>query len=447
MNQCAHGGLLVDATKPIPADPTELHSAGLPALGCSRLRCSRCSADVRHATAVGPARSDLDAADLAGLYVLPALDRSPLLRAGMAHWRFYLCKCSQRLETSTHTCDELDTDVPALYDDRESGDTPPSLQWRCQGHPLVTLPHDLGGTVVASHEELRAVALRAMRGLWPPHVTALEAHAGAWLALLYARLQPAEGAVLTAAALSCLEDPAPRTRALALRFLYRRPGAEARARLVELLDQRRALFAGVPDEFTEVSGDATLEHTAWRIVGPLLAAPGRARELARAALEAGTASAAIREQLQRHDRKWLDERARKEKERLAALAPRALDDPRLQAVLDEPALREPLAASDCPLGRFLRASGALAHDHYEEVTYTDWDGTPVGRGNGERLRAAIPADPALPFSELAPLVERGPRARELVARHPSTPTAVLEKLATDADGEVCRAARSRLGSR
>jgi hypothetical protein len=380
------------------------------------------------------------------LYDSAALERSPRVRPGPAHWRLYVCKCSHFLESSTHDCNALDTSVPALFDEGDSRDGPPAIQWGCQGHPLIALPHDLDGVLVATHDDLREVAVRGLRDVWPPRVRALEAFSGAWLAHLHARLAPPEAAVVTAAALDCLEDPALHTRALALRLLYRRPGEEARVRLVELLASRRALFAGVPDEFGEPGTAVTLEHTAWRIVGPLLAGPGPARDLARATLEDGTAVDAVRALLKKHDRSWLEERERKEHARLAALEPRPLDDPRLQELLEVPSLREPLASKDTLLARYLRAAGAFAHEVYEEVTYTDWDGTPVGRGTGELLRAAIAPDPALPFAELAPLLERGPMARALVARHPSTPATVLARLAEDSDAEVRQAARLRLGA-
>jgi hypothetical protein len=69
----------------------------------------------------------------------------------------------------------------------------------------------------------------------------------------------------------------------------------------------------------------------------------------------------------------------------------------------------------------------------------------VGRGPGSVSRESIPADPSLPFAELAPLLELGEEARIWVARHPSTPEEVLAELATDASEKVQRVICERKG--
>jgi len=52
------------------------------------------------------------------------------------------------------------------------------------------------------------------------------------------------------------------------------------------------------------------------------------------------------------------------------------------------------------------------------------------------LRDAIPPSPDLRYEELAPLLDLGAFARQLVARHPSTPRDVLATLAGDDEMDV-----------
>ncbi|MBS2017461.1 MAG: hypothetical protein JST00_31550 [Deltaproteobacteria bacterium] len=105
--------------------------------------------------------------------------------------------------------------------------------------------------------------------------------------------------------------------------------------------------------------------------------------------------------------------------------------------------REALADSSEPLATFLRRAGAFFRATYEEIDFTDWNGAVVGRGDGAMLRAAIGPDPSLPFVELEPLLEMGRFARELVARHPSTPPSVLLELAVAEELDVQDAVLSR----
>jgi hypothetical protein len=353
---CGRGGYVVDATKALPADETVLHVVGLPVVGCSRLRCARCKASVRNVTKLALARRELTDAERATLYERADLASSALLRPGYGHFRLYVCRCSHWLETSEHTCDELEPDrAPYLHDD---GEPPPAEvsdarpRWRCEGHPSLALPQDIDGVAVASHAELRDLALRALQESLPPLARPQDSEPGVWLARLHARLAPEDAAIVVSAARAALEDAAPRTRASALAFL---------------------------------------KH----------AAPALAKG----------ANGALG-----------DERAANATPKAAAAPARALDDPRLQQALDSRVFRETLADSSDALGRFLRAAGAFAYDWYEEIDFTDWNGAIVGRGAGELLRAAIPPSADLPYSELAPLLEMGEAAREIVARHPSTPT-------------------------
>jgi hypothetical protein len=91
--------------------------------------------------------------------------------------------------------------------------------------------------------------------------------------------------------------------------LFRLP--EGAQRAIELLSGDRAGFAGVPDKFTTIgTGDRTLEMTLWRVAAPLVARPGRGRELARAdALADGKGSSALCFALAVGDPEWLAEHA------------------------------------------------------------------------------------------------------------------------------------------
>lgn len=114
-----------------------------------------------------------------------------------------------------------------------------------------------------------------------------------------------------------------------------------------------------------------------------------------------------------------------------------------RAFADDDETREALVSASTPLAVFLRRAGAFVDPVYEEVQYTDWNGANVGSGSGELIRAGIPLDPALPWDELARLLELSTFARVLVARHPATPTEALLLLAEDSDWSVQRAVLHR----
>ena len=120
-----------------------------------------------------------------------------------------------------------------------------------------------------------------------------------------------------------------------------------------------------------------------------------------------------------------------------------LDFERLRQPLEDYAAREKLLDSYDALAIFTRRAGAFFRPRYDEIDYTDWNGAIVGSGPGSIVRDAIPPDPELPYEELAPLLDLGPFARQLVARHPSTPSDVLAKLAGDEELNVQEAVLER----
>lgn len=284
MNRCPRNGYLIDATRMLWGDPTELDVDGLPIIGCSRVRCQRCEVRVRSAPGYAfRTPDDVSPAELTTLFTSPDPTISPLLHPTQPGWRVYFCKCSRWLETSEHGCDEPDHD-PA---------TDPSVPWGCEGHPQITLPHDINGVLVSSATELRGVVQRALGGTYPPRTLRVDAVRGAWLIRLYVRLQPAERTVVLEEARAALTSPDPRTRGRALYFFVEVADLPARERLIEILQGDRHLYADVPDEITPVSVDKTLEHTIWRVLSPLVAVSGPARVIARADALEGRGSRAL----------------------------------------------------------------------------------------------------------------------------------------------------------
>ena len=119
-------------------------------------------------------------------------------------------------------------------------------------------------------------------------------------------------------------------------------------------------------------------------------------------------------------------------------------DPDVERALEDEVYRESLREGHWgPATLFLARAGAYFRPTCEEVQYTDWNGTPVGSGPGAEIRAGIPPDPTLPFADLESLLRMGDFARELVARHPSTPEATLLELLDDPHYEVSGAIRAR----
>ena len=120
-----------------------------------------------------------------------------------------------------------------------------------------------------------------------------------------------------------------------------------------------------------------------------------------------------------------------------------LDFERLRLPLEDYESREKILDSYDALALFARRAGAFFRPRYDEIDYTDWNGAIVGRGPGSIVREAIPPDLELPYEELAPLLGLGLFARQLVARHPSTPPDVLAKLAGDEELNVQEAVLER----
>jgi uncharacterized protein (TIGR02996 family) len=388
VNFCARSGYLVDGTQVIPTDPTDIHVEDAPIVGCSHLWCSVCRAAVRDAAGLAFAtRDELTQGQLSALYQTADLASSSLLHRGAPAWRLYLCRCSRWLETSRHACVDRDPD-----------EADPNVPWRCAGHPPLTLPADVDGTVVTTQQELRELAARGFHDLAPPRVRPADRERAEWLARLATRLSPSDAAVVRSAALAALEDAAPRTRGLALRFFRCAPSEQAHARVLDLYDKSPNLFVGVVDEVTTIEVDTTLAHTAWRILGPLLGGAGRARDRARSEALAGTANRAAYDALAKHDSAWMTSHA----EDVARAAPG-----RLQELFDS-FLQFPDEVPFRPLEQRIRH--ALASPASARTTR---------RERNMALEAAIevaPDDASAYVAYGGWLAERGDPRAELIAR-------------------------------
>ncbi len=291
----------------IPTDPTDFHLLYLPVVGCSHLRCNACGVRVRNAAALSfQSQRDLAVGELRRLYATADLRSSPLLREDRPSRRLYLCQCERWLETSHR--------ASADPDEYRQG-----LPWYCEGHPEMTLPHDLDGMNLTA-ENLADVVARGFHDEAPPRMRAADKERGEWLVRLHERLPAAYVNVLTTAAFAALRDPIPRTRALALRFFYWLETEQDR--VFQLYEREPALFVGVPDEVTTINVDTTLEHTVWRIVAPLVGNDGRARDFARELALPGNANVATYYALARHDSAWVVSRA----EDIARAAPSRVND-------------------------------------------------------------------------------------------------------------------------
>jgi hypothetical protein len=119
MQSCDDGGLLVGTGTAIPDDPHTRYLTGGPPVGCSRVACSKCGADVRHFDGVQLTRELLSGDEYSQLWQTIDPATFPLLRkAVVPQIRFYFCKCFNFYTAGV---------VPAPSRD--------DADWACAGHP------------------------------------------------------------------------------------------------------------------------------------------------------------------------------------------------------------------------------------------------------------------------------------------------------------------------
>jgi hypothetical protein len=294
-NYCADGGHLVDLAHTLPDDPSDYHDGRRPIIGCNKLYCIQCRVPVR--TVSGRAIPASLQNDLTARYAVEDLTGLPAV-GHASPFREYFCRCESRTATSYHPVDDPDEGLTSL-----------NVPWRCAGHPPVVLPHDFDGAPVRDEPALVAMVYAALAGVLPPRAHQRDGPATWWLIRLYSRVARTPYAELVAATVAAALDHAdPPVRGRALRFFFTVALPIGQHRALELYEQRPDLYTDVPDEVTDVTPDKTLEHSLWRAAGPLTAAPGRARDLARAhAVTPGRGSQALYSALAREDAAWFAE--------------------------------------------------------------------------------------------------------------------------------------------
>lgn len=116
---CDEGGLLVGTQYPIPTDPRARYGSGGPVVGCSRLRCGRCGAMVRHFDRVQLARELTSGDEFAQLWATTNPTAFPLLQtAPVPQIRFYFCQCFNFYTAGAISAPSRD-----------------DSEWACAGHP------------------------------------------------------------------------------------------------------------------------------------------------------------------------------------------------------------------------------------------------------------------------------------------------------------------------
>jgi hypothetical protein len=193
----------------MPAEPWVIdHPADPVRVPCSRLRCRRCGAEVRHRDSMA-ARADARVR-AAELYEAPdwsALDWLERDRPA----RLHACRCTVFRETLHRAIGEerdlFDTLVP---------------DWECSGHPDPALPLSLDGTDLASVDAVPGLVARVLRGFGPPtDIAAMRVMPSLWLRRLAAQ---AEGTGVDDAVADCLADEiAGANRGAALHFFEHFP--------------------------------------------------------------------------------------------------------------------------------------------------------------------------------------------------------------------------------
>ncbi len=219
LRYCEKGGLVVSGAMRVPEDPSEYkHPAVYGAVGCSRLRCTRCGEWVRHQAGVSckdDARAHLDE-----LFVVEDWRRLPYVATSERSFlweRLDVCRCSAWLELSAHPMEDPEFDP--MRD--------PVLPWRCAGHPAPELPLEVNGEVVGEGTNWRDLISKIRMGWAPVRLGNGDREGPAvWLCWLYSYLQGLPDAdALSAAAGDLLATDDPRLRGIILFFFAAFPHA------------------------------------------------------------------------------------------------------------------------------------------------------------------------------------------------------------------------------
>ncbi len=154
-NRCVAAGAVVSPSRPMPNDPSE-HAPPcmLAAVGCNRLRCGQCGAMVRwHDALHCPEDASARVEELYAAADWGALDFTAPTTVG----RLYACRCI--VFVAPRTTLMIDPDPDPMVD--------ASLPWRCDGHPLASLPVDVDGVQIGKDTDLAALVARNAEGELP----------------------------------------------------------------------------------------------------------------------------------------------------------------------------------------------------------------------------------------------------------------------------------------
>jgi hypothetical protein len=227
LNYCKTGGTCVGTDDWLPARPFDYDWVPRsPYVGCNRLRCQLCGAEVR-SLAFFELPTDLDAPQL--YEILGAGDTARLTPQPFG--RIYACRCYA-------------IEAVALVRTQPLGDMQKQLPWSCEGHPRLEVPVELEG-IPLDGSDWKAVARQALDHpiVLHPEMTN---HPGFWLQRLYRLLAPRPAAEeVSRAAGELLLDPEVRVRLGAISFFllgWDEPGAE---RLAPALREHPELFVNV----------------------------------------------------------------------------------------------------------------------------------------------------------------------------------------------------------
>jgi hypothetical protein len=227
VNYCKAGGYCVSESEWLPAEPFDYDWVRrAPFVGCNRLRCGSCGAEVRSAVNFAlPSMGPAEVYELLGEGDTTRFQPQPF-------GRIYACRCYM-------------IEAVAVIRSQPLDDMEPSVPWSCDGHPWLQLPAELEGVRIAEDSDWSTVARQALDHPVVLHPE-LRSHPGFWLQRLYHLLLGRPAAELISRAAGDLAlDPEPRVRLGAISFFllgWDQPGAE---RLAPALREHPELFVDI----------------------------------------------------------------------------------------------------------------------------------------------------------------------------------------------------------
>lgn len=334
VNFCAHHGFVVDAACP-PPDEYDCDPSHLVPRGCSNIQCSRCGhkvKNIRNVRFVEPP-GKRDEASIAEMFD----KEDPKNFVSVVRSAVYFCRCERHEEYSGSPPVGLSYSGAAqpLDDD----DRWWLSSWRCGGHPLLLTPSTTFDDVLVDRDTVQRVAEDALRGWTPADTDPRERQRAMWLARLFYRVFHVEiSNEILRIAIARSTDGDPMTRARTIHFLDETQSVVASWWALELLREKRELFAGVPDPLAFYPQDKTIEDSLWRSAGTLI--HSKYGDFARQeALTGERATLALYQVLARNDSAWFLEhapelaRSSRDLEMLRGQALDWLPDARVQAAV------------------------------------------------------------------------------------------------------------------